>query len=326
MESRDPRSTVAPCALGFLRWALATRMNSDGQMTGFQPRSDPGLSFPRGDVASVREDPEEDALDVQLRFGSLFGAASPCPDYLLDLISLQGGADADSDAERPLIDFLEIFNARLMQLFLAAAVKHDLPFHSREDATDVASGILLALSGLTKCRWLKSLSMEPREMLRYTAAFSMWPHSARGLEGLLCDYFDSIDFVVETNVQSSYRVPEGRRNQLGVQNTTLTDNFTIGEWIPDVMSRFRVHVGPLTYPEFRSFLPTAVRRDEMIRLARLYSPPQLVFDSVLHIRGTEIPTLFLSAEGDARLGWTTWLVSLTRGDDAVVFAGTGASS
>ncbi len=93
-----------------------------------------------------------------------------------------------------------------------------------------------------------------------------------------------------------------------------------------------VRFGPLSYAKFLELLPDStpvLERKTFFTLAhliRLYAGPELDFEVQLRLRAEEIPQTILLDEGTAgpgaRLGWNTWLCSLSSEEDAddAVFA------
>ena len=92
-------------------------------------------------------------------------------------------------------------------------------------------------------------------------------------------------------------------------------NAVAGERVWDVVSKFRVRLGPLHYSEFVEFLPdpapVAARKAIFLlsQLVRLYVGIELDFEVQLALRGDEVPELVLHDDGalGARLGWNTWM-------------------
>ena len=90
-----------------------------------------------------------------------------------------------------------------------------------------------------------------------------------------------------------------------------------GERVWDVVSKFRVRVGPLRYSEFVEFLPDPAPVSQrkaiflLSQLVRLYVGMESDFEVQLALRGDEVPDLVLQDAGEgelgARLGWNTWM-------------------
>jgi type VI secretion system protein ImpH len=85
----------------------------------------------------------------------------------------------------------------------------------------------------------------------------------------------------------------------------------VGERVWDVQSKFRLRVGPLTYPQFRRLMPGGDGLRPLCELTRSYAGPELSFDVQPVLRAADVPPCRLGAVDDdpAQLGWNTWIAS-----------------
>jgi type VI secretion system protein ImpH len=157
-------------------------------------------------------------------------------------------------------------------------------------------------------------------LLHYAGLFAHKPRNAVGLTAVIADYFGLQAQIQQFTGQWLYLDPAGQSRlptgDAGV-NCELGVNAVAGERVWDVVSKFRVRLGPLRYHEFVEFLPdpAAVPQRKGIfllsQLARLYVGMELDFEVQLVLHGDDVPELHLRdvAEGDlgARLGWNTWM-------------------
>jgi type VI secretion system protein ImpH len=158
-------------------------------------------------------------------------------------------------------------------------------------------------------------------LLHYAGLFAHKPRNAVGLEAVVRDYFGLPARVVQFTGQWLYLEPASQSRmptaeEAGV-NCELGVNAVAGERVWDVVSKFRVRLGPLRYREFVEFLPdpapVAARKGVFLlsQLVRLYVGMELDFEVQLALRGDEVPDLVLQDAGEgelgARLGWNTWM-------------------
>jgi type VI secretion system protein ImpH len=87
-----------------------------------------------------------------------------------------------------------------------------------------------------------------------------------------------------------------------------------GASVPDVQGKFRLRLGPLTLAGYESHLPGAARFAQVLAWLRNYIGLELAWDVRLVLRRGEVPRAQLGSS--SRLGWTTWLGTRTRNDDA----------
>jgi len=306
-------------------------------------RAPPSLEFPPAEVAALHEPaaPEGDGADAARRppgppelavtFLGLTGPSGMLPQHYTELLirDLRGKSTA-------LRDFLDLFNHRIISLFLRAWEKYRLAIaYERWGAGghDPISGLLFSLVGFGTGHLRGRLAADPEgrpliddeALLHYCGHLAHWPRSAAALEALLTDYFERPIRVdqfqgrwltlsdAETSSFPTAAEPDGRFCRLGVDAVS-------GNRVWDVQSSFRIRIGPLGYDQFLRFMPDG---DELIKLAhltRLYVGPGMSFDVQLTLRREEVPFLNIGGEEPARLGWNTWVKHEEFGhdpDDAV---------
>ena len=92
-------------------------------------------------------------------------------------------------------------------------------------------------------------------------------------------------------------------------DTKLGENAVVGSRTWEVQGRFRVQLGPLTFEEFKRYLPVGASFKAMAQLVRLYVGGTLDFDIQPTLEGPEAPWCKFGEKGAKapRLGWNTWL-------------------
>ncbi len=309
--------------------------DADPRREAVRFRAQPSLVFPPAEIAALHEParPEGDATaaeaagarppgppELTVTMMGLTGPTGVLPQHYTELLirDLRGKSTA-------LRDFFDLFNHRILSLFLRAWEKYRLTVaYERAGAggNDPISAALFALLGFgtghLRGRLAADADGRPRiddeALLHYSGHLAHRPRSAAALEALLTDYFERPIRVdqfqgrwlrladEETSCLPSPAVPRGRFCRLGVDAVS-------GNQVWDVQSSFRIRIGPLTYAQFLRFMPDG---DELIRLThltRLYVGPGMSFDVQLTLRRAEVPFLRLGGEGGepARLGWNTWV-------------------
>ena len=112
------------------------------------------------------------------------------------------------------------------------------------------------------------------------------------------------------------------RTYLGRDSKAVGMSAVLGGRVWDHQSKFRIHLGPLTFAQYESFLPsdrsacghrhTPLR--QLVDWVRFYLCLELDWDVRLHLKKAEVPALKLGVQG--KLGWTTWLGTRTSDTDA----------
>jgi type VI secretion system protein ImpH len=88
------------------------------------------------------------------------------------------------------------------------------------------------------------------------------------------------------------------------QNNALGHTAVLGTRTWDSQARFDLIVGPLSLPQFQSFLPGGASHKKLTALVRFYAGDLLDCGICLSIAPAEVPAMRLNK---SRLGWTSWL-------------------
>jgi len=103
---------------------------------------------------------------------------------------------------------------------------------------------------------------------------------------------------------SALRPPSGQ-----CSHPQLGRNAVVGSRVFEMQGRFRVRLGPLSFDQFRHFLPIGEKYRQLSHFVRLYAGPTFDFDIQPVLHGKEVPWCQLGAKDSRapRLGWNTWL-------------------
>jgi type VI secretion system protein ImpH len=290
-------------------------------------RTLPALSFPAAAVHQIRSRDEAAPADMSVTFLGLMGPLGALPPHYTSLLVRRL-----RHRDLALREFFDLFNHRAVSLFYRAWEKYRLPFayersrswHGRETAPQQADGRSEGEDLVTRCLYcLVGLgtgglrdrhAVDDEALVFYGGHFAHFPRSAVSLEAMLGDYFEMPVrvrqaqgqwLVLEEADRSLLPSPDhalGRCCQLGV-------NLIAGDRVWDVQSKFRVRIGPLTYAQFRGFMPDGDGLQALGQMTRAYVGPELDFDVQVVLRRAEVPGCRLEATAAhaPRLGWNTWV-------------------
>jgi type VI secretion system protein ImpH len=293
-------------------------------------RALPSLSFPAAEINRLRHTAERGPLEMVVSFLGLTGPSAMLPQHYTTLLLRRM-----REKDHALHDFLDLFNHRLVSLFYRAWQKYRLPIAfetsrlgSEEQGADPVSTCLYCLVGLGTDGLRHQLSIADDAFLYYAGHFTTYPRSALALQGILQDYFDVPIHVEQAqgqwltleedsrSVLPGADYPQGQNNKSGL-------NLIVGDRVWDVQSKFRLRLGPLTYDQFRHFLPSGDGLRALSELTRSYVGVEFDFDVLVALYPEEVPWCRLESEGPDRpqLGWNTWVRSIDMervAEDAVV--------
>jgi type VI secretion system protein ImpH len=276
-------------------------------------RSNISFVFPPGDIRSIEA--EEDApAEVTVNF---MGVASPGSFGSLPVPYIEQLHRQERDKNRALRDFLDLFNHRLISLFYRAwerariAVLHDLGHRS---SFEVA---LRALVGMEGESLRERLPLPDVALLSRVGLLARSPAPASVVESLVESVF-GVRAEVEQFVPGWYDIDQADRSRLGLRNAVLGGDAVLGSRVRLAQPRFRIRLGPMDWERYESLLPTAEGFRALASLVRLVTGAELDFDFQPVLRAEDVPALRLESapERPCRLGWSTWLGSEERGQDA----------
>jgi type VI secretion system protein ImpH len=277
---------------------------------GVRLRPDTSLAFPPSDVWRVEVPDEDDkrheatwAYRVVVSFLGLYGSSSPTPTYLSELL---GFTDVDAD---PLVDFLDLFNHRLISLYYRAWVRYRYPYRYERGGKDELSGYLLSFIGLGDPDTRRQTALPSQRLLSFIGLLSLRTHPPVALKLLVENYFGDVTANVDELMFRWVPIPRERQNRLGRANVSLGVDCTLGARIPDRSGKIRVRLGPLGFDRFLEFLPDRPNFADLCSLVNVWVFERFDYDSELIVKKDEIPPLRLAATAPPRLGWTSWLTA-----------------
>jgi type VI secretion system protein ImpH len=335
------------------RQLVGTDALPDAEIARFRPPLT--LAFPPSQLVELLPPEPGDERTTPLltvAFLGLYGPSRVLPTHYTQLL-LDTHRDVRGPERRALRDWLDLFNHRFTSLFYRAWEKYRFyRSYERGDArrpdgdsfvTAVRSVMGLGSAGLSGrlavrtqrgggeggYRWAGATHADPHAgrddpdtlariddlgLLHYAGVFAQRPRNLTNLRLLLADYF-GLPVQVEPFAGQWLPVAEGGQMCFG-EVGTLGQDAIVGDRVWEVQSKFRVRLGPLTYPQFLELLPdpTPERVRKMIflvsQLARTYVGAEYDFDVQLVLKAEEVPMVRLDDDDvGPRLGWNMWTVS-----------------
>ncbi len=309
----------------------------------FRFRPDVSLGFPPTDVRRITHctDTAGNAsyYQVEVTFMGLYGVSTPLPlHYATDILrsvaqfsaaptnvvepeSLDSHrADDPSAQSTPVRDFMDIFHHRLVSLFYRSWLKYRYDKTFGMPDRDTITDYLLWLIGCPRKHNGTAPGIPPIRMLRYAGILTQRPRSATTLEGMLEDFWEDLPIEAQQCVGRWVPVSPADQNSIGVANSRLGSDLTVGEQVYDLSGAFNLTVGPMDWTTYLLFLPGEQRFTEMRALVGRYCADPLSTAVELRLHPGEIPELRLVSDDDgSRLGFTSWVRTGEIPETAVTF-------
>jgi type VI secretion system protein ImpH len=273
-----------------------------GELLRFRP--DTSMGFPASDVVAVEAIPKSDdrpaRFQITTTFLGLYGSSSPLPSFYSEEMLRR-------EEDDPVRAFIDLFHHRMISLFYRCWEKYRYHIQFEGGGEDAFSRRMFGFIGLGTAGLTDRVDLPAARLIRYAGLLTQRPRSAASLESMVGDFFDGVPVRVVQCIAQWIKIPPDQQIRLGRMNNLLGMNASLGEKVMSRNSRFRVVLGPMGYGLFLGFLPDGESFRMLNALVNLFLNDPLDFDIELQTHGDEIPPFQLKSQGEARLGWSTWL-------------------
>jgi type VI secretion system protein ImpH len=248
---------------------------------------------------------------LAVNFFGLFGPSGVLPNHYTQLIQ-----ERLAIKDRSLLEFLNIFNHRILCMFYQAWEKHafavsmETAVASQRKAT--VTEALWALVGNRLPASRDRLSFEDTSVLYYGGLFASERPSQESLRASIED-FTGFRTEIENLVGQWLRLAPEDQSRIGTfplgefAGNSLGIDTIVGELTWNIENRFRVRLGPVGWNDFNDYLPSGEMLRPAFDFARRFVGPQWDFDIQILVFAEEVRGVQLHPQQPFRLGWNTWL-------------------
>jgi type VI secretion system protein ImpH len=271
---------------------------------------EPSLTFAPASFSRFDKTNVHGPVNLRQRFFGYLGPNAPLPTHLTEFVQLRYLNHGDATW----LGFLDSLSHRFAEHFYRAwaqarpAVNHDRP-DSSPFQKQVGS-----LVGLGTTDKLGRDEVFDDAKLFFSGLLNSPVRTKERIETVLQSYF-GVPVKVQEWVGCWLTIPPQERSRLAsfgsanALSNTLGQSAILGTQVWDRQSNLRLHIGPLSEPQFRKFLPNghsvvALRDWMLLLLGREYA-----WQARLVLKAQEVPKTTL---GTAQLGWDSWLGSQPR--------------
>jgi type VI secretion system protein ImpH len=279
-----------------------------------------GLGFPETDIARVQRPEREDApASMVVHFLGLAGALGPLPTPFVELVyrrTLRGDHSARA--------FLDIFNHRLVSLAYRIRKHNRIGLGSGSPERDDAARHLFALFGMGLSALQGRMGVPDRALLHHAGTLSHEHRSMEGLAAILRHHFGlPVEMLPLTGAFHFLEPSDRTAIGPGGGNRELGRSASLGVRFWDQEAAFEVRLGPLSFADFKRFLPGGDALLPLLSLIRFYGGQRFDFGVRLVLREGEAPPLTIGKGTLGLLGYSAFLGGSrgARGDREVRIVG-----
>lgn len=250
---------------------------------------------------------------LAVRFFGLLGPNGPLPLHLTEFARSREQHAGDLALTR----FLDLFHHRFLALFYRAWAQAQ-PTVSLDRPNDDRFSIYIgALCGLGDASLRERDAVQDCAKLFYAGLLARQVRNSDGLVALLSGYF-RLPVTLEPYVGHWLVLePENRTRLAGgrvPRQAAVGQGAVLGRRVWDRQHKFRLCFGPLDLRQLEEFLPGGQALGKLVAWVRQYLCLELEWDVRLVLKREEVPPARLGKF--QRLGWSTWLGTRERTQDA----------
>ncbi len=268
-------------------------------------RPDASMGFASSDVSAVELVKCGDGVErtrVTTTFLGLYGTSSPLMNYFIETVAqneYQGN-------QEPVRELLDVLHHRIISLIYKAWTKYRLYVGYRTKGADSFTRRMLCASGIDAFGAHKT-PIHRFLFLRYAPMLAWRARTAHGLGVALEELFGNLGVRIEQFVGAWTLIEKPYRNKLGQANASLGESLTIGRYVFDASSRYKLVLGPLGYDDYLAFLPGGHKRPLLRGVCAVFTRGYYDVLLELHVKPDAAPRFQLGSPRASTLKRTAWL-------------------
>jgi type VI secretion system protein ImpH len=259
---------------------------------------DPFLEFPASNVEAYRVG-RHDIPNLKTRFLGFFG-----PQGALPLSTTIDAFNWTNQRDPSFARFADIFANRFQQLFFRAWADARPIAHLDRPASDRFFAYVGSMAGVGTPPYRNRDSIHDIAKVQFAGLVGAQVKSATRLKHFLKGAF-RIDVDVVERIGSWLIFEPGDLTAVGVQGSTLGVDSFVGTRSYSINDKIRIRIVAETLEQYRNFLPSGSRFENLVDLVFFYIGHRCDFDVELALRAELAPAVQLGKSGE--LGWTSWI-------------------
>jgi type VI secretion system protein ImpH len=278
------------------------------------------LSFASSEITAIGQNSAKDHENLQkqwqmtVAFIGLTGMSGILPYHYTETLLQQL-----KNKNPALLDFLEVFNHRIISLFYRASAKYRLPIQYEKSKLGVLKSskddftrALLSMIGLGTSQVTNRFLTNDEALLRYSGLFSQSVRTSSGLRRMLSEYFGYPVTIDEFQGQWQELLPDLRSRLTSKQyskgcNVCLGKDAKLGSRGWFMQGKIIINVGPLNPAQFETLAPGSKKLAALKQWVRFYVGIEQDFEINITLRRADLwKKLSTNKSNRPVLGWNSW--------------------
>lgn len=274
-------------------------------------KSNHSLSFPKSEVNYVNFIDLQNGVEVEvtLNFLSIFGSSSPLPTHYSEMVL------SSFDSDKILYDFLNLFNHHLQKFIYPIWEKHRYYVQYKQDLSDRFSKYILSFLGLYTNTENSLLNFS--KLIPFLGILMMKNKSSSTLETILKHYLNHENIEIIQCIKEKYIIPSFQNSLLGFNNSSLGQDFLIGEYVISRNNKFRIVLKDVDYEDLLKYSILGEKSKELDELVFFCIRDLFSYELVLNIK-KENKKKFILSNNNNYLGINLWLGNSSVDEDILV--------
>ena len=240
-------------------------------------------------------------VSIMVNFMGIYGVTSPLPTHYSEEILYEG--EQDSNVRH----LLDMFNHRFISYLFRINDKYKYSMSLDNNSPDNISSCLLSFLGFDYLSVDQGHCLDWKRIIPMVGLIGITSGSAYLLEKLIPHYF-RISFVsIKKTMKQKIPVCLSQKNSIGIKNSNLGKDISLGSNVYDGAGKFRVVIDKLTLSKYRELLPGRKSNIELKMLVNLVTSTALSYELELNIDNNELTQCYISKEANKQLGVDSWL-------------------
>ena len=259
------------------------------------------LKFHTGAISKSELNVSQKKLEMFVNFFGLLGTNSPMPYFFTEHI-----IDMAREGNTSLIDFLDIFQHRMLSFFYRAWAVNQQCVSYENNKEDHFKEYIYSIISENYQHNRNESSLPEDSKIYYSGHLIHAEKKSESVRAILNSYFD-VPVTINEFEPFWLDIPDESNFRLGgsSENGCLGRSTFAGEKTYNCTMKYKIIIGPMKYKKYKSMLPGTLGYRNLIDWLDHCTPHELTWEVQFTLESNEVPYF----DSKAALGYSSWLLS-----------------